>query len=794
MTDPISGRYRCGLVAILFALAAVLLWPTEASTAKSRDLVVVLDVSSSMFDLFDTAKAEAKQFISSAQVGDRVTVITFGEKSNLLIRSRVKSSHTIGRILSEVDMLSPVDLNTNLPMAMERGLREMEQFYEEDPDAERTLMWLSDDKDNPPKDIPNLITFSSLKEEHSNRMPDHNWFVFQKPIETETHQEMDWFMDWAKRNHMLLRVEAAGRDLGSLTLPQNETEFTVTFTPDSAGVWGTSFSVVAEVIDEERGNYTASVPVKPPVVVCDSKPWTQAFQISLPDRTGSYVCRVSFVLPSDKLLEIQPPQLALEARVRAEVSKIAAQAETIEKTFDTQYHATLQNRASQESSFAREIRGQLVGEFVKAVERKTVVFGPIVSGGQYLESTPLVVTGDVPTESIQMKSSFTLPEGIELQPQFRKEEGKVIADLCLLVNEAMLPEDGWEVKGFISFLVDNSKAKVTPAAIPIRFYTRPDISAWGRRELAMNPAYARVSGAATALVQLSLKLAKVLVPLAILWFFVYLVKRYFFVTTDLVGMLEIAKNPTKHRIRYFNLQRLGKLKKRNSLTIGRSRKADIVLPHPSVADIQAKIMTTKIDASIIIFIQPLEGNQIKVNDITYSRQKEISDCDKLTIGEFVFVYKRPEVYRETVVHYADGANLRGTLISWDIDSPNFDFLPINAPSLNSKMSINFNELKMVTFIRKAERFSLDRLLGSGRPIGYPVEVFFKDGELLEGYMMGETGEWSKRFYVIPKDAEEIALVLVERAAVESVFKRDPFKQSFFSLRRVLRALVPNTSH
>jgi len=74
-----------------------------------------------------------------------------------------------------------------------------------------------------------------------------------------------------------------------------------------------------------------------------------------------------------------------------------------------------------------------------------------------------------------------------------------------------------------------------------------------------------------------------------------------------------------------------------------------------------------------------------------------------------------------------------------------------------------------------------------------VEVFFKDGELLEGYMMTETGEWSKRFYVIPKNSDEVALILVERSAVESVVKCEHFKQSFFHLRRFLRALTPHTS-
>jgi hypothetical protein len=301
----------------------------------------------------------------------------------------------------------------------------------------------------------------------------------------------------------------------------------------------------------------------------------------------------------------------------------------------------------------------------------------------------------------------------------------------------------------------------------------------------MSPTYAALSKASDTIKEYAILAGEVGGGLFFIWLIIFLLKRYVFATTELVGMLEIAKNPTRQRIRYFNLHRLGKSKRRDWLTIGNG-KADIILPHPTVANVHAKIMTTKIDASVIIFIQPVNGNQIKVNDIAYSRQKEISDRDKITIGEFVFMYKRPEVYRETIVCFADGTEIRGTLVSWDIDMPSFQFLPINAPSLNAKMTINFLELKMVSFVRKAEGFSLDRLFGRARPMGYPVEVFFKDGQMLEGYMMTETGEWTKRFYILPKDAEEIALILVERGAVENVFKCEPFKKSFWHFRRSLK--------
>ncbi|UCD57718.1 MAG: hypothetical protein JSV16_01010 [Candidatus Hydrogenedentota bacterium] len=99
-------------------------------------------------------------------------------------------------------------------------------------------------------------------------------------------------------------------------------------------------------------------------------------------------------------------------------------------------------------------------------------------------------------------------------------------------------------------------------------------------------------------------------------------------------------------------------------------------------------------------------------------------------------------------------------------------------------------MKGVFFVRKVARFSGDRLFGPERTsTGHPAEIIFKDGELLEGYMVGETAEWSKRFYMIPRERGEVALVLVERSAVQNVFMREEFEKPSFGLRRVLRGLT-----
>jgi hypothetical protein len=134
--------------------------------------------------------------------------------------------------------------------------------------------------------------------------------------------------------------------------------------------------------------------------------------------------------------------------------------------------------------------------------------------------------------------------------------------------------------------------------------------------------------------------------------------------------------------------------------------------------------------------------------------------------------------------------MRGILVSWDIDSPDFEFLPKDAPSLDAKIVVKFSSLKAVFFIRKASRFSGNRLFGNRAPAGgRPVEIIFEDGELLAGYMIGESSELSKRFYFVPKEPGEIGLVLIERSTVQHIFMREPFEKTTRDFRGLFRGFI-----
>jgi len=771
MNRVIADRPLYYICIVLF-LAMLLMFPGLIVHAeKSRDLIVVIDVSTSMSDLMNKAKAEAKQFVSSAQMGDRITVITFGESSQLLERARIKSSYDIARILWRIDNLAATEFSTNLPSAMARGLEEMKNFYEADPDGERVFLWLSDEKSNPPEDIENLITFESLKNRESNHLPDHKWFVFQAPIEAEAESDMDWFVDWAVRTKMALKTKLLTADLGTLLAPFPEKEIIVRFEPDTEAVWGTTFSVVAEAKGVSGGSYSASIPISPSVIVCRGKPWEETFTVTLPDRPGNYKCRISFVLPSDKLLEISPPQIALKGRVQPQIRTIGEQFASLEDAMPaTRVKSFDKKQSYTQTAFAAGTRRKLAREASESVDRIQLVFGPIVAGGEYRESASLFPSRNIPLESLYLKTHFELPKGLELKPSFRVSDGTLVADILLTANNDPRLVDGWEVRGPISFLSTEEGVKINPSSIPVRFYSKNQGSRWGKRELQTAPTYGRLGEIMRTGGSYALTVAKAIPAILVLLVLIFLAKRFLFVSTELIGTLEMVEAPNGATKKKYNLCRMGRLKATNSLTIGSSKNADIVLPHDSVGEMHARISTARTNAGAVVLALPLNHNQIVVNGAAYGFQKEIGNRDVLSIGDYVLTYKCPELYRETLLEFIDGRRIRGVLISWDIDAPVFEFLPKGAPSIDARMIVEFSELKSVSFIRQAGRFSRWGLsnLFKKPANGRPLEVIFEDGDLLEGYMVGEENEWSKRFYLIPKEQSEVALVLVERSAVQAV--------------------------
>ncbi|RJP24644.1 MAG: VWA domain-containing protein [Candidatus Abyssobacteria bacterium SURF_5] len=751
--------------ALLVLFAIFMFAPSPvAGSEEYRDVIIVIDISTSMSDRIEMAKTEAIKVISSARPGDRVAIITFGSSVHLLERRRINSRTDILALASAVDPLQAVDVNTNLPLAMQRSLQELHQLYEDSADRNRVLVWLSDDRNNPPPDLPEPITFKTLKQKQLEQLPDEKWFEFSPAIEPEVESDMEWFVGWANRNPMELRVEAVDADMGILFTSDLQRHLSVSFTPDSKAVWGTILMVTGEITD---GASRTPVVIDPPVIVCDGAEWSQDLSILFPRKPGNYTCTIRFSSPAEKALRISPAEIVLKARIQPEMKTIASATNDFA---DTASEYDVPSRIRPLTTRGQMGSPETAEDFEQLAAEEGLLFESIKPGNRYTQRVHLYPTENVPVESIEMKTNLALPAGLGIQSAFSVVDGVLVADMVLAAaDNCQLPED-CDLRGNVSFVSSVSRAEIFPASVPVRITTKekgmPADILEPPPPVAKTRRFSIEKSFFALLPKVPIFLAVVLLVAGVL----YTVKQVMF-RPRLFGSLERINN-TNGAASHFDLQKIGK---RGSIVIGKSENADITLTEPGVDELHALLVPMVTRAGNTMFVRPLSQSRVLVNRVQYAQPKEIVNGDFITIGSAVFVYKCRPVSREAIVEFLTGNCMRGTLISWDVDAPEFKFLPKDASSDDEALVISFSEIKTISFLSKKSRFPFNRSgKANQRNRGRPLEVVLQDGQLLEGYGTIESNTWNKRFYLIPKETREIALILIERASVQHVFEQSMF--------------------
>jgi hypothetical protein len=680
-----SIRQGCFMLLALFLLLSM---NPAAISEESRDLVIVVDVSTSMSELIEEAKEEAIQLVSAANPGDKITIITFGGHAHLLDRQRVRKRSDILSLVQKIDELQATELNTNLPVAMERGLQELLQSYDENPDRKRVLVWLSDDRNNPPPELAGAVTFNKLKQKRIDSLPDHDWFDFTPAIEPQVVSDLDWFVKWARREPIELHAYPMCSELG--LIPEGKKSFSVAFEPGSKAAWGSLLSVVAEISDATGKLFSTSIPIEPQVVVCDGTTWKQDFSVTFPERSGDYLCKIRFLSRTEKFLHVSPAEITLKARVQL-------------KEFTIPETLALKDNSSVFEIPPADQLGKIKREYGKA------------------ELPDFVQVGKEEQSSNNQS-----------QAENQKQNSSGLSMMTLI------------------FGTGEKKAVFAPAE---------DMKL--KSLLRLSVIY-RLAGAAIFAAMIIFFLS------FLLWKIIKLS------STTLTGTLEEIglTNPDRKR---HSLRSIARRNHIDSILIGKSNGADIVLEDPTVGDAHAEIFGVKTKAGPLVFLRPLFQNRISINGVEHERQKELHNGDLVTIGKKLFLYRCDSLCRETLIHFLDGSCLRGILMSWDIDAATFAFLPKGAPSPHACMTIHFSEIRTVSFLSKNAHSLLRRFVKGGNYArGKFLEIIFDDGELLEGYTVGDSNTWKKRFYIVPKETNGIALVLVERSAVQQMFTPPTF--------------------
>lgn len=184
-----SGRKYITKVVVL-ALAGWLAAPMPASPAtppvvaepaaparKPRSVVILLDVSSSMDDIFVDVQHAAGDFIQETQLGDFVSLITFSDEVAVVAGLEIQTQADRDALADAVLRQEPQGRYTDVTTALSRGMSRLRRMSRE-MEGERIhyLLLLTDGRHNPrnPGAAP---SFDDILTQYERARPGEQWYL-----------------------------------------------------------------------------------------------------------------------------------------------------------------------------------------------------------------------------------------------------------------------------------------------------------------------------------------------------------------------------------------------------------------------------------------------------------------------------------------------------------------------------------------------------------------------------------------------------------------------------------------
>jgi hypothetical protein len=270
---------------------------SAASQAKkNQDTIFLIDTSSSMLDIFDDVKGAILDYVHDAQPGDNVVLISFGKGVTLRIRKKISSEKDIRATELDLASLEPDEYYTNISGALAKGMEEFRRLERKHPDHVRTVVLMSDGKNNPPDDVAQPLTFQELLEKYPNLArygdsgffylsfgdyPDPEVISFIEEVEgmsfdlgrdsvdlTDTKQELTFAQVF---------VEPVSLDLGRIIGPEVSVPVSLAFFPSRGNPAGRSINVSVSAQFKGNPSWKTTAEVRPRGVTCSGKPWKEDF-------------------------------------------------------------------------------------------------------------------------------------------------------------------------------------------------------------------------------------------------------------------------------------------------------------------------------------------------------------------------------------------------------------------------------------------------------------------------------------------------------------------------------------
>ncbi len=737
VVGTLGGQYR-----LLFALAIVFFFlpavfagrPAMASdrTEKNHDIVFLVDTSSSMQSIFHDVKHAILEYVHEGQPGDNVVLISFGEKVELRIRQKISSDEDMKLIERELAGLEPNQYYTYITGALDKGMEELRLLAEKYPDHLRSLVLMSDGKNNPPEGVANPMTFDEILKKYPGLLerptssffylslgddPDPEVLSFMKTVKGSSFDVGGGLPGAPKRKPPLafsqVFVEPVSIDLGTLLGPKAVATVSLAFFPGRGNLSQNIIVTGANSRFRENPSWKTIIEVSPPALNCSNKAWNRDFIIKVDSlHEGTIVGALELKPLPGQVLFIDPPEIPITMTIR-------------------QPH-------------------------VEVMQEGRLEFGPIDPRRVFQEtqSVLLVPNEAAAGEDFRADSDIVLPEGMTLAAKVEKQDNIRELVVTVATDESFQAAHSMTLEGAIHLSGARGAVGFSKSLIEVRIKVAPP------------------SAGSRAISGLFSWLGKLVVP-GLIIFMVALIAAaagYWWLRlrpdSALEGKLVLlhlkGKPREKSRLVTINLHNVGKTLGRDSLTFGSSKDAGVTLPHKSVAAAHCEVYARNDRGKVRIFIEPVGRNSVIVNLQKINQPTPLSHRDMVEIGSYAFRFENPHPYKQIVVRYLDGRILKGTPASWDIESDGFSLLPRDAlPGSTDETYVAFADLKAVYFVRDFDGQIGRKIVSPETQIhGTHMRLTFHDGEVLEGYTSENYTETSPRFYFFPADQSGNTISLV----------------------------------
>jgi len=751
LTSGPLRRPRRALAIFLMLFAAILLSATsshasaESRAEKNQDTVFIVDVSSSMREIFDDVKKAMVDYIAQAKPGDNVVLVTFGESATLESRRRIDSDEDLEAFEGVLRGLDPTEYFTNIAGAVEKGMEELRLLKDRFPDHARVIVLMSDGKNNPPDDAPPL-TFEEILRRYPNLTKAGDTDFFYLSLGEDPDQQVVEFMDEVsgasfdlggeavdpsaegqKLDLAQVFVEPVSIDLGTLTGPEATVAVSLAFFPARGDLSGKVIEVSMSARFKANPSLKTAVEVKPRALNCSNKPWTKNLTFTVDSlEDGTIVGSLELKPPQGQVLFIEPAEIPVTMTIR-------------QPRVDVELQDLLE-------------------------------FGPIDPRLTYEETQRVLLIPNSAAEkmSIEARCNIPAPEGMSIATSV--EEGEGLRELVITVStdEGFKPDHSMTLEGAVNLSAAEHAMSFSQQSLEMRITVLPP-GAEGRGIGAFLSGLISRYGKRIVFAVIGILVA---VTLGMGGYYLFSLRS----RSALEGKLVLVhvkgkRQQSKSKTVTINLHNVGRSVGRDSITLGSAKDATVTLPHKSVAAHHLEIHAKMDKGNKRIYAEPSGKNYIIINLQKITEPTPLSDKDLVEIGAYTFRFENPHPYKQIVVRRLDGRIEKGTPATWDIESDGFGLLPRDAlPGSSEEIFISFSDLKAVYFVRDFDG-QIGKKLASPETqiLGIRMRLIFHDGEKIIGFTSQNYDPRSPRFYFFPADqtGNTISMV-VEREHLKNI--------------------------